>query len=531
MFRRFLLALCLLLPFPVGATVTTTATPTITYTGDGSTKTFTYSFPATDEDWIVVTFIDNPAGTEDVYTQNVDYTVSLGTANGGLGSITLTGAAPSSPDQVRIERIIDVTQETSLRNQGFYNPSAIEDALDKLTMIIQQIDAQAGTDGDDAVDTHEGAADPHGVYFLLAGRSGGQTGYGSQTTGEDLQLIPNSVAADGQILFGTAGTTCFDDANNAIGIGTCTFGTYALNVSTGDTALRDLYFSDDVVYGGTDAGDNLTFQPSTQTNNGTFRIRDDSGVSFVYDPDDINLTIGDSSVSTYALDVDDAAGFAVGETDKIIVDHDGSNEGVLYIEDGSAYDNFMTFRAGLTDTNGAGIQLYGDLFSTASSRTDIVMWARDYHFQDANFTEYWTVDDRDMDYGGQLSTRQDVETVSSSGTVTVDEDTDCNKVWAISVSGVTFELPTLSVGTTGCTMTFVVDNEGYTVNLSPASGDGIRGTCIDHAGGTHTTNQFDGTDALDVTCAGCSWGETITITALEDGDDWYATSCFGEWDS
>lgn len=79
--------------------------------------------------------------------------------------------------------------------------------------------------------------DDHPQYALLAGRSGGQTLNGSQTSGQNLTLKPNSVAANGKILLGTTGA--YDESNVAFGIGTQTpLAQWHLNAGTGDILIN-----------------------------------------------------------------------------------------------------------------------------------------------------------------------------------------------------------------------------------------------------------------------------------------------------
>ena len=57
-------------------------------------------------------------------------------------------------------------------------------------------------------------------FALLAGRSGGQSLIGGTAASENLTLRSTSNATQGQVRFGAAGTTVFDEANSRVGIGT-----------------------------------------------------------------------------------------------------------------------------------------------------------------------------------------------------------------------------------------------------------------------------------------------------------------------
>ena len=61
------------------------------------------------------------------------------------------------------------------------------------------------------------SVDDHNIYFLLAGRSGGQTARGGTGASETLTLSSTINATKGKILFGTSG---YDEVNNRLGLGT-----------------------------------------------------------------------------------------------------------------------------------------------------------------------------------------------------------------------------------------------------------------------------------------------------------------------
>lgn len=67
--------------------------------------------------------------------------------------------------------------------------------------------------------------DDHTQYALLAGRSGGQTLIGGTASGNNLTLQSTSNATRGKILFGSGGTTVYDEVNDRFGIRTATPGT------------------------------------------------------------------------------------------------------------------------------------------------------------------------------------------------------------------------------------------------------------------------------------------------------------------
>ncbi|AYC20056.1 hypothetical protein DZA65_03181 [Dickeya dianthicola] len=107
-----------------------------TYTGNGTTTVFPYTFRIFHDSDLNVTVVD---GNENIstLTLNTDYTVSYAGAYAG-GNVTLA-AALASGHQISIARELPITQDTDLRNQGKFFAEVHEDALDKLTMLIQQV--------------------------------------------------------------------------------------------------------------------------------------------------------------------------------------------------------------------------------------------------------------------------------------------------------------------------------------------------------------------------------------------------------
>lgn len=220
----FVIGECMLTPEAL-ATVTS-QTRSVTYVGSGGTV-FSVTFPFLAKAHIRVTKTLIATGVATVLAQCVTadpscgYTVRLpaGTVN---GQVTTTAAVTSSYT-LTIDRVVPVTQETAFRSQGSYSPILHENAFDKLTMIAQQLQAAAGSDGQSAVDTHVGLADPHTQYALLAGRSGGQTLTGGTGAGDSVWLKSSSNGTLGAIKHGSTGNELYvDDVNNRVGINTST---------------------------------------------------------------------------------------------------------------------------------------------------------------------------------------------------------------------------------------------------------------------------------------------------------------------
>ncbi|EGD9699732.1 hypothetical protein DNQ99_10410 [Escherichia coli] len=105
------------------------------YTGNGVTTSFPYTFRIFKKSDLVVRVSDlNGNVTKLVLDSGYSVTVT-GTYSGGFVVLPSPLAAGW---RVNIERVLDVVQETDLRNQGKFFPEVHEDAFDYLTMLIQQ---------------------------------------------------------------------------------------------------------------------------------------------------------------------------------------------------------------------------------------------------------------------------------------------------------------------------------------------------------------------------------------------------------
>lgn len=123
-------------------TVASTTRKAGPYTGNGVATSFAFAFKVFTTADISVVKADS-AGTESTLVLDSDYSVTLNadqTANPG-GSITypLSGSPLTAAERLAILGGVAYNQTTSLPNGGAYNASIVERALDRLTILIQQI--------------------------------------------------------------------------------------------------------------------------------------------------------------------------------------------------------------------------------------------------------------------------------------------------------------------------------------------------------------------------------------------------------
>jgi hypothetical protein len=109
------------------------------YNGNGSTTVFAYNYKIFDQDDLTV-IIRSATGTETVKTITTDYTVS-GVGNDGGGNVTM-GTAPASGETITILREQDLVQELDLVPNDPFPANLMEDALDRLTFMVQQHDEE-----------------------------------------------------------------------------------------------------------------------------------------------------------------------------------------------------------------------------------------------------------------------------------------------------------------------------------------------------------------------------------------------------
>jgi hypothetical protein len=113
-----------------------TSTSTANYTANGSTTTFAYPFKIFADSDLVVILRNTATGVGTVQVLNSAYTVT-GAGNVAGGNVVF-GTAPASGNTILIRRQLPLTQETDFVANDPFPAEAHENALDKLTMLLQQ---------------------------------------------------------------------------------------------------------------------------------------------------------------------------------------------------------------------------------------------------------------------------------------------------------------------------------------------------------------------------------------------------------
>jgi len=116
-----------------------TSVASVAYAGTGTVSLYPYGFKIMRDQDLVVTHV-SAAGVQTPLILNVNYNVFGAGADGGGSVLLLAGSLPVG-ESVILERVIPLTQETDLRNQGDFFPEVHETVFDRLVMMIQQLKA------------------------------------------------------------------------------------------------------------------------------------------------------------------------------------------------------------------------------------------------------------------------------------------------------------------------------------------------------------------------------------------------------
>lgn len=110
------------------------------FTGTGLVATYPFEFKVFSASDLYVVETDT-SGVETLLTLTTDYTVSLNADQDDDpgGSITLVAGNLTDDHLLTITTELDYLQETELTNNGGFFPRVINDALDRMVMLIQQV--------------------------------------------------------------------------------------------------------------------------------------------------------------------------------------------------------------------------------------------------------------------------------------------------------------------------------------------------------------------------------------------------------
>lgn len=496
------IGLVLAVAIPVLATVTS-QTRVVSYEPSSPTTTFAvpFSFKLASHLTVIKTLISTE--TDDTLVQGVNYTVTQ--APGGLSGSITTAVAVTDTHRIRIERNVPYTQTTSLRSQGVFSPGVIEDALDLLVMMIQQLIGSVAVDSDiaAAISVHEGEADPHDGYALLAGRSGGQNIRGGTGPGESLYLTGTSHGTPGDVYVGDG--IVVSGFDNEVGIAVSPTPGYDLSV--GGKIL---------------AGDgNLTLEDG-----GVFKTVNNSA-----------LWLSGSTISDVGAHIN-----IYGESHASVPDEIWINGDEILLNDAAltpiaffsvAYSviesPLIAYSTVRVDGDLAGINAPGGNLQIRSTHNDTkgaikLGDASGYDDQNERLGIGTVNPTVDLDVRGSISGQRTTEFAGASYTVGTLAN-DCGGVIFTNSDNAVIQLPEIEVN--GCVVT-IINNQttagSALVSLSPYISDKIIGTC-----GAVTFTATINKDARN-TKATSNPGDSFTVvSAFSANPGWYITGCTGPW--
>lgn len=117
------------------------------FVGSGSTATFPFTFKVFVQADLYVTELDVATGAISTLALTTDYTVALNEDQDSDpgGSITLTGGNLATGFTLTITSDVAQLQGVELSNGGAFYPDVINDALDRLTILVQQLQVGMAT--------------------------------------------------------------------------------------------------------------------------------------------------------------------------------------------------------------------------------------------------------------------------------------------------------------------------------------------------------------------------------------------------
>lgn len=121
----------------------------ITVAGTGSQTSFGFPFIADSASDIVVSYVDADGNVTPLATNQYTLTLNAPLPNqlwgaGGVVVYPLSGPPIDAGTYLNIQRVLQLTQEITVRNQGNFYAQVTEQALDTLEMQLQQISARSG---------------------------------------------------------------------------------------------------------------------------------------------------------------------------------------------------------------------------------------------------------------------------------------------------------------------------------------------------------------------------------------------------
>lgn len=111
----------------------------VDYDGDDAVVAFAFTFPIIDTSDLKVYVRTTATGAEVLQDETTHYTVSATNNDYSTGGTVTMVTAPASTETLTIVRAVPVTQEAGFVDSGVLRLAAVEAAMDKLTMLVQDL--------------------------------------------------------------------------------------------------------------------------------------------------------------------------------------------------------------------------------------------------------------------------------------------------------------------------------------------------------------------------------------------------------
>ncbi len=490
-------------------TVSSTTTKN-SYSGNASTTVFAYGFKIFDDDDITVIIRTDSTGAEATKTKTTHYTVSnVGNSSGGNVTFT-SGNTPASGQTVVLIRNTARTQLTDYTPNDPFPADSHEDALDKLTLITQELEENIGrslkVSQTNVIATSEFTADATARANKILGFD--SSGNLVVTEGK-IDAVTSSVSAVSAGGTPTAAAT-YTASSGALAL--------AFGLVTGNTGATGNTGSTGAA--GSNAGLALTFSTSTSDadpgggklafNNGTISS---ASVIFIDDNDDNGVDI-----STFVQSWDDVS--------------NSTARGIILITKEGTASTYAMFKVSGAVTNASGyskVAVTHVVSNGTFSNTDGITVQFSYSGQDGAGSLSNVVEDTSPQLGGDLDLNSNDITgtgnITATGVVTgqtleATADTSAGDNAAI---GYTAAEGLVLTGQ-GSTSDITIKNDADATVASIATGTtiftlnddvGVSGRAVGHVT-TDNDGSFDLAVGNDFKCT-TAGGLTLTFTNAAAG--------------
>jgi hypothetical protein len=112
----------------------------VVYTGNGSATVFPYTFRVDSAPTLLVSLVEIATQIETPVSPSSYGITGIGNPSGGTVTYPLVGSPLAATHRIKIERILPIEQQYDISNQSGFLPETLEAQLDRMVMMLQQLD-------------------------------------------------------------------------------------------------------------------------------------------------------------------------------------------------------------------------------------------------------------------------------------------------------------------------------------------------------------------------------------------------------